>query len=135
MPGGKSTYLSNKVLDHILGGPDYSRPATVYVGLFTTLPGSGGSGGTEASGGGYARIAVANNSANFPAASNGVKRNANPIQWPAFTQDMPTFVGAGIWDASTGGNLLYWGPFSTPRTVNSGETFEIPANGGTFTES
>ena len=27
----KSDFLENKVLDHVLGGPDYARPATVYV--------------------------------------------------------------------------------------------------------
>jgi hypothetical protein len=134
MPGGKSYYLAENLLNHVLGGPDFSRPATVYVGLFTTLPTEGGVGGVEASGGGYARIAVTNNATNFPAASGNVKHNGTAISWPAFTQDMPTFVGAGIWDAASGGNLLYWGPFTTPRTVLSGETFQIPAGGGTFTE-
>jgi hypothetical protein len=46
---------------------------------------------------------------------------------------MPEFKGAAIWDAASGGNLLFWGPFTTPRTVYQDETFQIPANGGTFT--
>jgi hypothetical protein len=133
MPGGPSTYLGNKLLDHVLGGGDYARPATVYVGLLTTLPAVGGSGLVEASTGGYTRISKTNNSTNFPAASSRVKRNGTSIDWPAFTADMPEFKGAGVWDADSGGNLLLWGPFTTPHTVYENETFSIPANGGTFT--
>lgn len=132
--GGKSYYLAEKMLNHVLGGGDYTRPATVYIGLLTTLPTEGGVGLVEASGGGYARISKTNDSTNFPAATSNVKHNGTAISWPAFTQNMPTFVGAAVWDAATGGNLLYWGPFTTPRTVLQGETFEIPAGGGTFTE-
>lgn len=134
MAGGKSTYLGEKLMDHVLGATVYTAPATLYIGLFTTLPSAGGTGGVEPSTGGYARISKTNNTTNFPASSGGVKHNGTSIDWPAFTANMPEFKGAGVWDASTGGNLLYWGPFATPRTVLSGETFSIPANGGTFTE-
>ncbi len=135
MAGSKSTYLANAILDHMLGGPDYARPATVYVGIFTTAPSAGGVGGVEATGGGYARIAVTNNSTNFPASSNGIKYNGVAFTWASFTASMGTFNAIGIFDASTGGNLLRWGPLSSPRTVNSGEGFQIPINGATFTES
>jgi hypothetical protein len=130
MPGGPSTYLGNIILDSLLGS---GSPATVYIGLLTTLPAVGGSGLVEATGGGYARIPKTNNSTNWPAASSGVKRNGTSIDWPAFTADMPEFKGAAIWDAASGGNLMFWGPFTTPRTVYQDETFQIPANGGTFT--
>jgi hypothetical protein len=132
MPGGCSTYQANQLLDSVLGS---GTPATVYVGIFTTLPSAGMVRGVEASTGGYQRLAVTNNTTNFPAASNGVKRNGTAISWPPFTDDMPTFVGAGIWDAAAGGNGLLWGPFTTPRTVMEDEPFEIPAQGGTFTVS
>lgn len=106
----------------------------MYVGLFTALP-TGGSGGTEATGGGYARVSITNDSTSFPAASAGAKSNGVAFTWSSFAADMGEFVGVGIWDASSSGNLLRWGPLSTPRTVYSGEGFEIPAGGGTFTES
>jgi hypothetical protein len=54
MPGSKSNYLENKLLDHVYGGPDYPRPATVYVALFTAAPTDSG-GGTEVSGSGVSR--------------------------------------------------------------------------------
>ena len=33
--GSKSNYLEDALLDHVLGGGDYTRPATVYIGLWT----------------------------------------------------------------------------------------------------
>jgi hypothetical protein len=130
MAGGASTYLANLLLDYVLGSTTFS--ANVHVGLLSTLPSAGGAGLVELSTGGYARISVANNATNWPAAASGVKHNAIAIEWPAFSADLPSIVGAAIWDASSGGNLLYWGPFATPGTVLDGQTFSIPALGGTF---
>ena len=53
MAGSKSDYLENEILDHVLGGADYSRPATVYIALYTAAPTDAG-GGTEVTGGSYA---------------------------------------------------------------------------------
>jgi len=50
---GKSDYLENKVLDHVLRNTSYTPPATVYLGLFTANPTDAG-GGTEVSGNAYA---------------------------------------------------------------------------------
>ncbi len=52
-----SDYLENKVIDDFLRATAYSPPATVYVALLTAAPNDTG-GGTEVSGGNYARVAV-----------------------------------------------------------------------------
>ncbi len=136
MAGYKSTYLANEILDHVLGGGDYSRPATVYCALYTTLPDADGSGGTEVTGGSYARVAITNNGTNFPAAAAGQKSNGAAITFPAPSADWGAVVGAALLDASSGGNLLYIGPFSIPKTINNGDpAFEIPASAGVFTEA
>ena len=49
-----SDYLENKVLGHVFGGTAYTAPSTLYVALYTVAPSDTG-GGTEVSGGGYAR--------------------------------------------------------------------------------
>lgn len=134
MAGFKSTYLANKVLDHIYGGPDYARPATLYCALYTVAPTAAG-GGTEVSLGGYARVAMTNNATNFPAAAAQLKRNGVVITFPTATAPWWTVVGAAWFDAATGGNMLEYGPFTVSRTILSGETFSIAANGGTFTEA
>jgi hypothetical protein len=118
--GSKSDYLENKVLDHVLGGGDYSRPATVYVALFTATPSDSG-GGTEVSGGSYARASVTNNATNWPAASDGSKSNGTAIVFPAPTANWGTITSFGIFDAASSGNLLYWGALSASKTVNNGD--------------
>lgn len=119
---GKSDYLEDEILDHILGGGDFTRPATVYVALFTVTPSDAG-GGTEVSGNDYARVAVTNNATNWPAASGGAKANGTAITFPpANGGNWGTVVAFGIFDASTAGNLLYWGAVSPNKAVNDGDT-------------
>lgn len=117
----KSDYLEGKVLDHLLGRTTYTAPVTVYVALYTSAPTDSG-GGTEVSGGSYARVAVTNNATNWPAASGGSKANGTAITFPEATADWGTVVAFGLFDAAIGGNLLYWGELSQNQAVNSGST-------------
>ena len=135
MPGSKSDYLELKVLDGVLGGPDFTRPGTVYVGLFTVTPADAG-GGTEVATGAYARAAVTNNSTNFPAASGttAVKANGTAITFPRATASWGTVVAFGVFDAASAGNLLYWGPLGTSRLVSIDDTPSFAIGALTFTE-
>lgn len=91
-----TTYAQNKLADHVLGHASYTMPTT-YAALFTVMPTLAG-GGTEVTGGGYARQALSTS-----AASGGVSTSNTALTWsvPACT-----IVGIGIYDASTSGNLL-----------------------------
>lgn len=133
MPQGIDVDLANEILDHIFGGGDYTREATVYAALLTTLPSSDGSGAVEATGGGYARQSVTNNSTNFPASSGGIKSNGAAITWSAFTAALGTIVGVAIYDASTAGNLMCWAELSSSVYVDNGQGFTIPVSGLSFT--
>lgn len=117
----KSNYLENEILDHVLGGGDYTRPATVYVSLHSADPGE--TGASELTGNGYGRVAVTNNATNWPAASGGVKSNGVAITFAAATgSDWAAATHFGIHDASTAGNPLYLGALTTPKTVQVGDT-------------
>lgn len=118
--GGKSDYLEDEILDLVLGDGAFSQPATVYVALFTVTPSDSG-GGTECTGGSYARAAVTNNATNWPAASSGAKANGAAITFPSPTGDWGVVVAFGIFDASTNGNLLYWGAITPNKTVNDSD--------------
>lgn len=131
--GSKSDYLENAILNHVLGAQTYTPPATVYVALYTAAPGESG-GGTEVSGGGYARVAVANNTTNWPTTTTGTKSNGTAIQFPQATANWGTVVAWGILDAATGGNLLYYGDVSPNRTVNAGDVAQFAAGALTLTE-
>ncbi|MGH7722233.1 MAG: phage tail fiber protein, partial [Candidatus Dormibacteria bacterium] len=72
---GPSQYLQAKLLSQAFGATAWSAPATVYIGLSTVADSTGNVDATLAGGeptigtGSYARIAVTNNTTNFPAAS------------------------------------------------------------------
>lgn len=135
MAGFKSNYLDNKILNLIFNGTAYTPPATLYCALFTAAPSSSG-GGTEVSGGSYARVAVTANTTNFPATSSQTINNATAIVFPTATANWGTIVWAAWFDASSGGNMLYAGPLAASKVVNSGDTFSFPATTGfTGTES
>jgi len=70
--GSVSLYLAKKLLDHVFGGGDFIRPATVYACLLTVRPTMADTGSTitEADYTGYERKAIINNSTNFPAATD-----------------------------------------------------------------
>jgi hypothetical protein len=83
--------------------------------LFTVAPGETG-GGTEVSGGGYAR-----QSFTLTAASGGATSNAADITFGPATANWGTIVAVGIFDAATGGNMLMYGNLATSKIVNSME--------------
>ena len=130
----KSDYLENAILDHMLGGPDYTRPATVYLALYTAAPTDAG-GGTEASGTGYARLAVTNNATNFPAASGGAKANGADFDFATpGAGGWGTVVAVGVFDASSGGNLLRHAALAVNKTINEGDPVSFPIGSLTFSE-
>jgi hypothetical protein len=95
-----SEAYANTLLDLLYGS---GTPATLYVGLYTSTPGPDGTGGTEVSGGSYARKAVTNNGTNFPAAVDGIKSNGTAITFATATADWGSVDGVGIFAASSGG--------------------------------
>jgi len=116
-----SDYYENKIIDHMLRGQAFTPPSAIYLALYTTAPSDAG-GGTEVSGGSYAR-----QSFTLTAASGGASSNSADITFPTATADWGTIVAVGIFDASTGGNLLMWANLTASKTVNSGDTFKINA--------
>ena len=117
MAGNLSNYLENKILDHFLGTTTYTKPTTVYVALYTVTPSDAG-GGTEATGGAYARQV-----ATFTAAASGATSNASNIDF--LSMPASTIVAIGVFDALTSGNLLVWGTLTSNKTLDAGDTLRI----------
>jgi len=112
-------FMENKIIDHMLRNQAYTPPSTVYVALFTSATSDAG-GGTEVSGGSYARQAVT-----LGAASGGASENSADITFPQATADWGTITHVGLMDALTGGNMLMHSPLDASKTVNNGDTFKI----------
>ncbi len=122
-----SDYLEDEVLDHILGGADYTRPATVYLALSTADPTDDASGLAEPSGGAYARLAVTNNATEWPAASGGAKSNANDLTFVTATASWGTVTHFAMFDAVTGGNMLMHAALTASKTIDPGDTVRFEA--------
>ena len=120
---GKSDFLENLLLNHMLRNTANTPPVTVYVALYSVTPTDAG-GGTEVFGGGYARQSVA-----FDAAAAGATQNTSLITFPQATADWAAganLVAFGIFDAVTVGNLLYWGALTVAKPVLNGDTAKFP---------
>jgi hypothetical protein len=129
--GAKSNYLENKLIDHIFRGQAYTPPATLHVALLTSAPNDAG-GGTEVTGGSYARVAVTASLANFAgtqsagstvasSGTGGTTSNNGAITFPAPTANWGSVTHWGIYDAASGGNLLYYAALTTAKTINNGD--------------
>lgn len=111
----------NSLLKARFGGAADTVPATWYVALTTTTP-TDSAAGTEVTGGSYARVAVTNNTTNFPAPTTGVIANGAAITFPAPTANWGTVTHFELWDAASAGTRRYWGALTTPRTINNGDS-------------
>jgi len=112
----KSDYLEAAILNHVLRNTALTSPTTVYVGLSTAAILDDASGLAEPSGGSYAREAIT-----FDAPSSGVCNN-NEVTFTQATADWGTLTHFGIFDAVSGGNLLYHGALTASKAIDSGDT-------------
>lgn len=120
-----SNYQHQKFMEELLLNTAYTPPATLYLALFTTVPNLDGTGGTEVSTSGtaYARQSIAAGSAQWdgPAGSNLEYSNKSDITFSTPTADWGTITGAGLYDAASGGNLIYTSTLTSSKQVNNGD--------------
>ncbi len=130
-----TNYLEGELVKHLFRTGSFTKPSVLALGLFTSAPGETG-GGTEVSGGSYARVQVNPLDANWtaPAGGNGQTANANLLTFPTPTADWGVVTHFGLFDATSGGNLLIYGALNNPKTINNGDPApEIPAGDISFT--
>lgn len=119
-------YLEGKLIDYVLRDGVFASPTNVYIGLFTASPSDVG-GGTEVSGGAYARKTL---TGGFNPAASGTTSNTADIVFVTSTGVWGSVTSLGIFDALSGGNLLFYGDFTGgPIQIDTGDTLTIPAGG------
>lgn len=132
----KTNYAENRFIDWFRGQP-LTPPSFWYVGLFTSNPSDAGDDGVEATGGGYARVAVASTLTNWAgtqgagttavsSGTSGTTSNNVVITFPALTANIGTAVGFGLWDAPTGGNLWIKGALTQSKPLLAGDIPQFP---------
>jgi len=126
-----ANYTEDRTLDFWLkaNSQTTTAPATVYVALFNSDPSLGSTAenleaGTitdECTGGAYARQSVT-----FGTISGGSVSNSGNVTFPAANDaNWGTITHVAVMDASTSGNVLFYGALDTAKTIDSGDTFQI----------
>lgn len=137
-----SDFAENKIIDWLFRAQAIgitgasaaagTGPANLYVALFTVTP-TDSTGGTEVTGGNYARQTVVSglttwngthgNTTGASSGSTGTTSNANAVVFPVPSASAYSGVvnGVGVFDAITAGNLLFYSALGTPKTVNQND--------------
>lgn len=116
-----SDYLEVALLNATLNGTAFTAVNDPYVSLHTADPTDAGT-GAEVSGGSYARTA-----ASFATASgtSGLVATDADVTFPTATASWGTVGWIGLWDAASGGNMLYHTALDASKTIDSGDIFKI----------
>lgn len=131
-------FLENKLIDQIFRAQVAPTTSTLYVGLFTVAPTDTG-GGTEVTGGSYARVAVTSSLANWAgtqsagsttasSGTTGQTSNNASITFPTPAANWGLVVAFAIFDAASGGNMLLQGALTITKTINQADTVSFPAS-------
>lgn len=129
--GAFTDYTENKLVDALMRGQALGAPATLYVGLDTGSCTEAG-GGTEVSGGSYARVAVTASLANWAgtqsagsttasSGTSGTTSNNGVITFPAPTANWGSVVSFRVWDAASSGNAWLCQTLTIAKTINNGD--------------
>lgn len=108
-----TNYYADLVNENFLRGIEQTRPADIYVALFTN-PTDDEGGGTEMTGGGYARQIVT-----FTESTGGQVVNEDVVTFLDFPGgDDITHIA--LFDAVTAGHMLIHAPLSSTVTPDAG---------------
>ena len=136
-----SDFAENKLIDWLLRAQAIgitgasaaagTGPTAVFVGLLTAAPSDTG-GGTEVTGGSYARVSVTSALANWAGTQSagsttastgtgGTTSNNAAVTFPSPTGNWGVVTHFGVYDAVTTGNLLFWAALTVSKTINNGD--------------
>ena len=109
-------YLENKFIDHLFRTSSYTKPTVLAVALYTAAPGEAG-GGTEVTGGAYARVSNNPLNTNWNATqggttgdssgTGGLTDNAGVLTFPTPPANWGVITHFALLDAATAGNFLH----------------------------
>jgi len=135
-----SNYTENNIVGTTLRGAAFPVPAAVYVALFTADPTDANVTANEvgtAAWPAYVRKDAADSGAistGWTASADGVSSNAKVITFPANNGAGNVVVThIGLYDAATGGNLLYHSPLVASKTLLPGDVISFSIGSLTVT--
>jgi hypothetical protein len=138
-------FAENRILDAVFGRRVWSnKPTTLHLSAWTVGPDDAGTGGTEVSGGGYGRKAVAVNTVEWSEATDAFNvgiTNVNQISWNMATAAWGTITHIGFHTAASGGQLIAVIALAAPIDISafnvlkaepSALSFRMAGNVGNF---
>lgn len=123
-----SNYLEDQITGWI-AGTSMTAPTATFVQLFNGDPTDAGTGGTAL----YGRLSVASGSGSWTRGTggNGTITNASAFTITSSATASGSASYVAVWDASTAGNLLFYGLLTSAKTIASGD--EVKFTSGTLT--
>lgn len=127
-----SNYLEEVILNTTLRGDAYAAGQTPHVALFTNSPGEDGSGNEALTSAfpAYTRLAL---TFSDPAGTNTTSNSAAVSFAPFDGGTAQEYTHIGIYDALTGGNLLYHTPMNYAKSLTSTDVLSFIAGSITVT--
>jgi len=83
----------------------------------------------EPSSGGYARVAITNNSTNFLAAASGQKVNGLTFDFPMATGSWGTLTHWALFSSGVATIPMFYGELTPNKLIQSGDVLRIPSGG------
>lgn len=118
-----TTYFLNQVMGNLFHTKeDPGLPKRYYMGLSATEPGVDGSGVTEPTGNGYARVLL---NGLLSAPVKGVIKNSGAISFNESIGNWGVVTHYVVYDAAAGGNLLFFGDLSLSRNVEQNTVITV----------
>lgn len=115
-----SNTFETTVLTWAFSTSSATRPTAWHLALYTAAPDDTG-GGTEVSGSAYARQSVT-----FTISGNTAS-NTSALEFPTATGSYGTVTHVGVFDASSGGNLIAYAALTTSKAIDTGDVLRVPA--------
>jgi hypothetical protein len=135
MAGSASDYLEAAILNSVLRGANFPTPSVVFLSLHTADPTDANDTGTEVVADWYTRQDTAQGgplASAWTAPADGVSRNSLSVQFPPVTGATVTVTHVGLYDAPTGGNLLYHSALAPAKTLEADDVLTVASNAFTI---
>ena len=132
-----SNDLENAILNATLRGTPMQTPSKVYIALFTSDPGEDGS-GDEVADSNYVRQEASQGDpdgaiAGWTPPADGVTTNAKLIEFPPIADGTITVTHFAIFDSVGGGNMLFYAPMVSSKTLEKGDVLSFDIGSITIT--
>lgn len=128
-----SNYLEDQITGWIAGTTFATAPTATFVQLYNGDPTDTGSGGTAL----YSRVSVASGSGSWTRGTggNGTITNASAITITSSATATASATFVSVWDASSSGNLLFYGALtpSAGKSIAVGDEVKFNVSALTLT--